>query len=117
MAQIKTVSVTQAKSPVWDALHKKALEEDKSDSEMVIIALEEYLRAHAGGNPAYTLDKFSVEGFKAYPTAWKLLGRKDLDGCSKEEIAQMQHILETNLQTLRNIDRHPVATKDTGKRR
>lgn len=114
---IKSFSALSEKAKTLDEFHKLALKEDLSDSELIVKAIEEYLKAHPQ-NPAYSLDAWKdAPEVKAYPTPWKRLGRSDLKGYSNGDLEEMRARLRQNADTLEGIIRYPVATRSTGARR
>ena len=66
MTQIKTISVKD--SEVWEKSKEIAKREGISLSALINGRLEEYIKIHGEGNPAYSLDKWADnEKFKAVP--------------------------------------------------
>lgn len=91
-----------------------ARREGKSKSSLIDEILKDYIKAHRHGNSQYTLTAL-VENpeVKAYPTPWKRLGRDDLKPYSSKELHEMEIALTKNLETIRFIQREPVAFKST----
>jgi len=88
--------------------------EGRSRSALIDEVLKEYIKSHLHGNSQYTLTAL-IENpeVKAYPTPWKRLGRDDLKPYSPKELVEMEIALTKNLETIRNIQRMPVAFKST----
>ena len=69
MAKLYTISVPESRSELIRLIKEKAREEGKGISELILDAIEEYLKKHYRGNPAFSLDKWvEDEEFVAMPT-------------------------------------------------
>lgn len=77
----------------WEALEKIRWREHKERTEILRVAIQEYVRNHAEGNSTFKLDKWNEDpNFKAIPT---ILSRSEiwykyLEECSPEERLQIQ---------------------------
>ena len=115
---IASFSYPSDEIPLMGELEKIADRERRSNSYMIVEAIREYVKAHGKANANYPLDAWEdAPEVKAYPTAWKTLGRSDLEGYEEKELEEMRTLLERNMKTIDNIIRIPVPTKDTGRPR
>ena len=107
MARVKSISIPEGKEELWKKFEEIAKREKGTwgTSEMVLDALEEYVKTHGSGNPAYSLDHFKSADAVAWPSPWsKAIGFSELEPfCWKEE-DEMIRRLEKTLETVK-IDR------------
>ena len=97
MARTYTFSIPDDKIYLIDLIKKRAREEEKSTSELIVTVLEEYIKRHGQGNPSFPLDKWieNIE-FKAFPTLGekpnpKLLNTLDNDMLEEYSINAWEH--------------------------
>lgn len=64
---IETVSFKEEHNELFEKFVDIQWKERLSFSEMVRKAMEEYVKKHGEGNPAFRLDQFSEQGMKATP--------------------------------------------------
>lgn len=114
---LKVVNYREEDIPTLQKLEETLKREGKQYTEWVREQGQQYVKVHGSGNPSFTLETFSSPEIKAFPTAWKTLGRDDLAGYSQEDRQEMLDRLRKNAETLQYIVEHPVATKSSGQRR
>jgi len=68
---VKSFSFKEEQTYIFNKIEELAKREGKKTSQVVVIALEEYAKKHAEGNPNYTLDKFEDPNFKACPAFFR----------------------------------------------
>ena len=67
MNYVSSFSFTEDKKPIVDEFAKIADRERKGRSRVLIQLMEEYVKVHSEGNPAFTLDQFQDQNFRAMP--------------------------------------------------
>ena len=68
---IKTYYLSDDDIEIQGEFEDLAYKERISTSKLYCIAMQEYLKKHSDGNPAYTLDQFNDESFKAVPAVFR----------------------------------------------
>jgi len=68
---IKTYYLSDDDIEIQGKFEDLAYKERTSVSKLYCIAMQEYLKKHGDGNPAYTLDQFSDKSFKAVPAVFR----------------------------------------------
>ena len=69
---ISSFSYPVDQQPLMDEFRKKAFEEEKSQSQIIIELITEYMKKHGAGNPKFTLNHWDKQPeFKAWPTIWE----------------------------------------------
>ena len=109
MAKLVSISVPDGDEAFWKEF-KEAAAREGGVSAVLVKEAKEWYKAHGKGNPSFTLETFNDPEVKAYPTAWKTLGRKDVAGIEPEEIREMSARLAKNSETLAYLAEHPVPT-------
>lgn len=100
MAKIVTVSVKNEDLTILDKLKELKWKERKSESEIIILAVKEYLERHGDGNPNFKITQFQDPNFKVCPAFFRnkktwLEYFKSLDKKGMQEyLAQAQVINE-----------------------
>ena len=88
---ITTIYVPKDKEIIWEKAKEVAQREGKSVSAIIIEFLEEYVKKHGEGNPAFTLDQFvEKEVIKAWPTLGHDPWRFDLSGFDDRELGEIR---------------------------
>lgn len=97
---IESFSHGTNEQPIIDEVKKIAKRENRSQSQVIVLALEEYVKAHGKGNDTYQLEEFA-KGAVALPTPWSNLGLEELRPYSWKEDDDMINRLEKAISTLR----------------
>ena len=98
---LKSISYAVEDEPIIHAAQKIAERERRSFSKIVILALEEYNKAHGKGNASFALETFAG-GNIALPTPWGTLGTAELKPYSWKEDDDMILRLERTLAAIKN---------------
>ena len=102
---IKSFSYKSDKEAVMQELEVIAARERKKTSELIVQILEEYVKAHAEGNPAFSLDKWQENpDFQAVPTIHASLDKwgKYYDDCNPQEKIKLNVELTKILKIFNN---------------
>lgn len=98
---IESFSHTTDEQPIIDEVAKIAKREKRSKSQVIVLALEEYTKAHGKGNDSYPLEAFA-KGAVALPTPWGTLDFEQLKPYSWKEDDDMIQRLQKSIATLQN---------------
>lgn len=101
MSKIKTFYVPDHDLGLLEKLEDLKWRERKSEAEIIITALKEYLEKHIDGNPTFTLEQFQDPNFKACPSFFRSIEvwKKYLESLPDKTFSEFETQLNQLVQT------------------